>query len=92
MPDPLGVLDADAGHGYAVVGRAVVGDPVDGLGAAALGERVEEVVRRRSGGVVDVEAAERGVPVVAGRPSLEGLSMYRSGVPLPLMSIFWPTR
>src|SRR5262245_42641002 len=65
VPDRRGLGAADAGDGGAVLRRAVVADAVDGLGAAALGEQVEEVVghARR---VVDVEVLHRGRPVVGG--------------------------
>src|SRR5690349_1429207 len=44
VPDLLGLVAADAGDGLVVGGGGVVGDAVDRLLAAALGEQVEEVV------------------------------------------------
>ena len=43
-PDLLRRVPADAGHRRAVAGRGAVRDAVDGLGAGALGQQVEEVV------------------------------------------------
>lgn len=72
VPDLQGCGPADARDGDAVRGRAVVGHSVDGLGAAALGEQVEHVVRRARG-VVDVQVADARVPAVCGGAVLVGL-------------------
>src|SRR6185369_7955921 len=72
VPDLLRRGAADAGDRGAIAGGAVVRDAVDGLGAAALGEQVEEVVgdARR---VVHVQVAHARGPAVGGRAVLGGL-------------------
>src|SRR3569833_2866556 len=72
VPDLLGRGAAGSGHGRSVAGRAVVRDAVDGLGAAALGQQVEEVVGD-AGGVVHVHTAGAARPAVQRRAVLAGL-------------------
>ena len=63
VPDPRCRVAADAGDRRAVAGRRAVGDAADGLGAAALGQQVEEVVADARG-VVHVDVLGAAAPAV----------------------------